>query len=73
MRPGQKLNPGPLDQFLITDGPGSPGGVVIEMPMRPRPIFLFIVNELKQVFWYPHLAGADALALSDARSQRPDR
>ena len=65
--PGQELDAGALDQFAITDGLRSPGGVVVEVPVRPGPVLALVIDELEQVFGHAHLARADALALGDAR------
>ena len=63
--PRQKFNPGALDQFSIADGLRASGGVVIQMPVSPSPVFALVINQLEQECGNMHPSWPNARTLGN--------
>ena len=62
----QEIDASALNEVSIADGSRRPRRVIVLMPIGPCTVPALVVDELKQVSWYPHLPRADARALGNA-------
>ena len=62
----KKIDASAPNEVSIADGSRRPRRVIVLMPVGPCTVPALVIDELKQVFWYPHLPRADARALGNA-------
>ena len=62
----KKIDASALNEVSIAYGSRRHRGVTVLMPVGPCTVPALVIDELKQVSWYPHLPRANARALGNA-------